>query len=102
MQNNIFNREGCYYRQCFCVLEGLIELKKTGIFASALIKKRRYWPRHVPWNKIDEYIKEKEVRDCDSLHGTMNGIPYIIFCMKEPDHVMKVMSIYSGLVVKEG
>ena len=31
----------------FCVLQGLVELKKLGVFAHALIKKRRYWPKHV-------------------------------------------------------
>ena len=27
----------------FCALKGLIQLRKKGIFASAVIKKRRYW-----------------------------------------------------------
>ena len=40
--------------------------------------------------------------DCDSLHGVLDGIPYDIFSMKELDYVMKVMSTYGGLVVKEG
>ena len=31
----------------FCVLQGLVELKKLGVFAHALIKKCRYWPKHV-------------------------------------------------------
>ena len=32
----------------FCVLEGVIELQKRGVFTAALIKKRRYWPKYVP------------------------------------------------------
>ena len=32
----------------FCVLKGVVELKKRGVFAAALIKKRRYWPKYVP------------------------------------------------------
>ena len=86
----------------FCVLQGLIELKKIGVFASALIKKRRYWPKHVPGELIDEFFEELEVGESDSLYGVLDGIPYNIFCMKEPDYVMKVMSTYGGLVVKEG
>ena len=31
----------------FCVLKGIIELHKKGVFASALIKKRRYWLKFV-------------------------------------------------------
>ena len=31
----------------FCVLRGIIELKKRGVYASALIKKCKYWPKHI-------------------------------------------------------
>ncbi len=32
----------------FCVLKALVELQKVGVFAGALIKKRRFWPALVP------------------------------------------------------
>ena len=86
----------------FCVLKALIELKKIGVFASALIKKRRYWPKFVPGDTIDKHFEDKEVGETDSLNGQLEGIPYDIFCMKEPDYVMKMMSTYGGLVVNEG
>ena len=31
----------------FCVLKGIIELRKKGLYASALIKKRRFWPKYI-------------------------------------------------------
>ena len=86
----------------FCVLKGLIELRKMGVYVGALIKKQRYWPKHVPGDFIEGYFKEKDVGDTDSLHGTLNGVKYDILCKKEPDCTMKIMSIYSGLTVKEG
>ena len=85
-----------------CVLRGLIELRKVGVFASALIKKRRYWPRYVPGDAINKKMKDKKVGECDSLKGVLDGQNYDIFCLKEPDYVMKVMSTYGGLVVKSG
>ena len=36
----------------FYVLKALIELKKRGVFASALIKKRKYWPQHIKGEDI--------------------------------------------------
>jgi hypothetical protein len=38
----------------FCVLQGLVELKTIGVFASALNKKWRYWPKYVPGEQIDD------------------------------------------------
>lgn len=45
----------------FCDLQGIIELRKKGVFAGALIKKRRYWPKYVPGDAIDEKFKTMEV-----------------------------------------
>ena len=86
----------------FCVLEGIIELRKMGVYAGALIKKRRYWPKHVPGDLIDDHFKDKEVGSTDAIHGIMDEVHYDFFCMKEPDYVMKIMSTYGGLLVKEG
>lgn len=85
----------------FCILQGLVELRKVGVFAGALIKKRRYWPKHVRGDVIDEYFEGKDVGAVDSLRGTLDNVPYDIFCLKEPSYVMKIMSTYSGLNVVE-
>ena len=42
----------------FCILHGLIGLRKIGVFAAAVIKKRQYWPRHVPGQEIYKYTKK--------------------------------------------
>ena len=86
----------------FCVLQALINLRKVGVFAGALIKKRRYWPKYVPGDAIDQYFEDKDVGDTDSLAGVLDGVKYDLFCMKEPEYVMKVMATYSGLTVKDG
>ena len=83
----------------FCVLQALLELRKIGFFASAMIKKRRYWPKHCPGDKIDKYIKRYEVGQFTSLRGKIDNIPYDIFCLKEPDYTMKLFATYGSLTV---
>jgi hypothetical protein len=85
----------------FCVLQGLVELKKIGVFASALIKKRRYWPKYVPGEQIDDRMKDKEIGDVDALNGTLEGVPYNIMCMKDIDYTMKLMSTYGSTLPME-
>jgi hypothetical protein len=60
----------------FCVLKALIELKKHGIYACALIKKRRYWPSGVPGNSIDKHMADRDVGDVDAIKGTADGVTY--------------------------
>ena len=84
----------------FCVLSAITALRKVGVFAGALIKKRRYWPKYVPGDEINERFKDKEVGSTDSLKGVLDGVHYDIMCMKEPDYVMKIMTTYGRLVAK--
>ena len=78
----------------FCVLKGIIEFCKNGVFASALIKKRRYWPKYIHEDETKEHSKDKEVGNADSWAGQLDDVPFHVFAMKEPDYVMSLMSTY--------
>ena len=78
----------------FCMLKGIIELRKNGVFASALIKKRRYWPKYIRGEEIKDHFKDKEVGDTNSWAGQLDSVPFHVLAMKEPDYVMSLMSTY--------
>lgn len=81
----------------FCVLKGIIELRKKSVFALPLIKKRRYWQKYVDGDKIKEHMEAKEVGDVDAWAGALDGVKFHIHCLKEPDYVMSLMSSYVTL-----
>ena len=56
----------------FCVLKGIVELKKRGVYASALIKKQKYWSKYIKGNAIHDHFTDKNVGDCDSWKGSMD------------------------------
>ena len=85
----------------FCVLQALLELKKVGIYAHAVIKKRRFWPKYCNGDKIDEHMREKNVGDVDVATGILDNIKFNIFAMKESDYSMKLMSTYGDLVIRD-
>ena len=85
----------------FCVLKGIVELHKKGVFASALIKKRRYWPKYIHGDEVTEHFNDKEVGDANSWGGKLEDVPFHVFAMKEPDYVMSLMSTY-GMNVRDG
>ena len=78
----------------FCVLKGIVEVRKKGVFAAALIKKRRYWPKHINGEDNIKHFEDKEVGSADGLPGKLDGVPFHLFAMKEPDYVMQLMSTY--------
>jgi hypothetical protein len=84
----------------FCVLQAIIELKKLGVYASALIKKRRYWPKYIKGDEIKEAFADKEIGYQDRLPGELDGTKFDLFCMKEADYVMMLMSTYGQLIPK--
>ena len=71
-----------------------IILRKRGVFASALIKKRKYWPKYVDFDAVDAHFEDKAIGATDSLEGKMHDIPFHIYTIKEPDYTMKLMSTY--------
>jgi hypothetical protein len=81
----------------FCVLNGIVELKKWGVFAAALIKKRQYWPKYIDGDLIKDHFNDMEVGSIDALSGKLDNIPFHVFAMKEEDYVMMLMSTYGTL-----
>ena len=47
----------------FCVLKGLIGLRKKGLFSCDVVKKRRYWPSMVPSKYMEDNLGEVDVGD---------------------------------------
>ena len=64
------------------------------MYASALIKKRRYWPRYIQSDAINDHMLQAEVGDVDAWQGTMDLIPFHVFVMKEADYIIMLMSTY--------
>jgi Transposase IS4 len=72
----------------FCVLRALVNLFEVGIFASAVFKKRRYWPKYyIDENAIDSHIKGKPVGTVETLLGKLldGAYGFKVFAMKEED-----------------
>ena len=64
---------------------------ERGVLASALIKKWRYWTRHLDGDHINMQFENKEIGYANSLSGRMDDVPFHIYGMKEPDYIMKLM-----------
>ena len=56
----------------FCVLRALVELRKRGVFAHALIKKRKYWPKYIKGDEIKAHFEGLEVGTADAIKGTLD------------------------------
>ena len=82
----------------FCVLQALTELFLVGIYSSAVIKKRRYWPKCIDGEGINQHFQTKEVGQCDSLPGTLYVKAFSLFCMKEGNYTIKLLAMYGALV----
>ena len=52
--------------------------------------------KYVRGVEIDEKMEANEVGTVETIQGTLVGIPYRIFCMKDPEYIMKMMSTYGG------
>lgn len=81
----------------FCVAVGLREMFKKGVYGHALIKMKRYWPRDVPGDDIDALMSNNSVGEVDGVTFNTNDVVWHVFCLKEPEYVMKIMTTYGTL-----
>ena len=86
--------------------KGITALFDFGVYAAALIKKRKYWPKGVPVDAIDEYFSDKDVTHVYMLESITEegpeGKSFKIFCFKEPEYVMKIMATWMTLEELDG
>ena len=47
-----------FLERCLCIPQVLIELRKDGVFAAVVFKKRRYFPRNDPGQDINNCTKK--------------------------------------------
>jgi len=80
----------------FCVAKALTELAKKGVFATALIKKRRYWPKNVDGDMIRAHFDSASVghMDCYRMNLQDDNSKLDMHCLKEPEYVMILMSTF--------
>ncbi len=50
---------------------------------------------------MQQYFDGKEVGSIDAVAGTLDGIPYNIWCMKEPGYVMRMMAPGGALLADD-
>jgi hypothetical protein len=81
----------------FCVSKGITKLAENGVYGQALIKKRKYWPKYVPGDMIDEYMSAKAVGEACTFKQVLDGRDFFVHCMKDRDYVTKIMSCHGTL-----
>lgn len=91
----------------FCTLRGLIELRARGVYASVVIKRKRYWPRHVPGDELEQRASSLNIGEHVCRKGTMaipGGVaphPFYLVAMRDSKHILKLMATY-GTSILEG
>ena len=67
-------------------------LRKKVVFGYALIEKNGYWPANIMGGAINAHFALREVFNVDAVKQVEYGVAYCVFCMKDPDYVMKLMT----------
>ena len=81
----------------FCQLRTLIAMKKRGLYATAVIKKKRYWPKHIKGDDMDEELKDTPIGTSKVLTGVLDGVPYSLVALRDSKHVLKLVSTWGNM-----
>ena len=78
-----------------------VENEWRGVFATAFIKKRRYWLKYVPGEDIKNHFVELNVGDIQCWHEKLDAVQFHLHCMKKTDNIMSLLSTY-GIMERFG
>ena len=81
----------------FCVALGVTALHQHRVHGQFLIKKRRYWPKHVPGDYIDAYMMAKPLGATETFMQELGGIRFFVHCTRDADYITKIMSTHGVL-----
>ncbi len=62
-----------------------------------LIKKRKYWPKGVPGNYINQYLSSKQLEISKSFVQDMCGKWFYVPCTHDQDYATRIMSMHGVL-----
>lgn len=80
----------------FCTEEGIEQLKEKDLFASVVIKKRRFWPRGMNCEELDRALMNCPVGTVKILARRVGRVPYHIVGLRDSKHVLKLASTYGS------
>ena len=69
----------------FCVALGVTALHQQGVHGQFLIKKRRYWPKHVPRDYIDQYMMANLLGTTETFVQELGGLCLFVYCTHDAD-----------------
>ncbi len=72
-------------------------LAKHGVHSQFLVKKWWYWPKHVPGDFIDAYMRHKELGETLMYVQEVKGSRFLLHCCKHWDYITKIMSSHGML-----
>jgi hypothetical protein len=78
----------------FCVCDGVIACHKKGVNFQVYIKKHQHWPKGVPGDHINEYLRGALLSNFKTLVQEFDGVLFLIHCCRDADWVSKIMSIH--------
>ncbi len=82
----------------FCVLKGIVELKKMG-FCGGIEKKLCYWPSLVHEEAINSHFQSKDDGDTDVLSRKLSSLEYFIWIKKKSDCIIEIIGAGGALVM---
>jgi hypothetical protein len=71
--------------------------QQFGLHGQFLIKKRKYWLKHIPGDYIDEYMAMKPLGHTETFVQVIEGKWFLVHCTKDRDYVTKIMSMHGVL-----
>ena len=78
----------------FSSIPAICQLKKRGVYASCLIKKKKYWPKFTEGGKHETHMARHALGDCDAMQATFAEEDYALYLLKDSTYTLQLAATY--------
>jgi len=71
------------------------------LYTTAVVKKKRFWPKGIDGDEIVAHMENKNVGDCEAKRGTIDNKPFYLSATKDSKFVCILMNTW-GTLDREG
>lgn len=81
----------------FCVAKAMAELVRKRVYSASVVKKRKYWPKHIPGDAIMEHMQHKPIGELHVKPTAVDGIPMSLWCVRHARFTFIVLATYGAM-----
>lgn len=81
----------------FCHAAAMRALVTKGVYSTSVVKKKRYWPKGIDGDRMDNELRDEPIGTAKCLRGEYDGEPFHLGGLRDSKHTLKLATTHGAM-----